>query len=95
MGNHAIGAAIVATAEALAARRKPGESALDLLDEVAQRLDVKGADAEFDDAFYKDGPFRSLVLEAFNPAYDRASDIDGEEFYETVQGPFSQRYGLC
>lgn len=95
MGNHAVGRAMVAIAESIAERRKEGETALDILDIAADRSEVRGMDAEFDDAPYDDGPFRSLLLEAFGEDYDPTTDSDGEGFYEGVWRPFSERYDLC
>lgn len=95
MGNHTVGAAMVALVEAIAARRRPDETGLSILDEAAERTEIRGADAEFDDAPYEDGIFRSILIEAFNPTYDETDDEDGDEFYETVYEPFSKRYELC
>lgn len=95
MGNHSIGMAFVAVAEAAAKRRGPDEAALDILDEAAERTDIRGMDAEFDDAPYEDGPFRSLLIEAFGNGDDFAVDEDGERFYENCKAPFSKRYDLC
>lgn len=95
MGNHAIGRMFVATAEIAGSRRLPDETALDILDLAAERTEISGADAEFDDAPYEEGMFRSLLIEAFNPDYSDEHDDDGDLFYETVERPFSERYGLC
>jgi len=95
MGNHAVGRAMVVVAETIAERRKEGETALDILDIAADRSEVRGMDAEFDDAGFEDGAFRSLLLEAFGKDYDAATDEDGEGFYEGVWRPFSERYDLC
>jgi len=94
MGNHTVGAAMVACAEIAADRRKDGETALDILDMAADRSGVRGMDAEFDDAPYDETPFRALLLEAFGKDYDAATDSDGEGFYEGVWRPFSERYDL-
>jgi len=95
MGNHSIGRAFVATAEIAGARRLPGETALDVLDLAAERTEIAGADAEFDDAPYEEGVFRSLLIEAFKPDYSDDEDEDGDLFYEEVYRPFSERYELC
>lgn len=95
MGNHAVGRAMVAVAETLAERRKDGETALDILDIAAARSEVRGMDAEFDDAAYDETPFRDLLIEAFGADYDPATDVDGEGFYEGVWRPFRERYDLC
>lgn len=94
MGNHAVGRAMVAVAETLADRRREGETALDILDIAADGSGVRGRDAEFDDAGWEDGPFRSLLLEAFGADYDPSTDVDGEGFYEGVWRPFRERYDL-
>ncbi|OAN52839.1 hypothetical protein [Sphingobium sp. TCM1] len=95
MGNHAVGRAMVAIAETIAERRKDGETALEILDIAADRSEVRGMDAEFDDAADDDTAFRALLLEAFGEDYDPATDVDGEGFYEGVWRPFTERYGLC
>lgn len=98
MGNHSIGRAFVAAAEIAASRRRENETALDILDEAAIRTEIRGADAEFDDAPYEDGLFRSLLIEAFCPDYEPVEDEDGDDssdFYDRVYEPFSERYSLC
>jgi hypothetical protein len=95
MGNHSIGRAMVATVEAAAKRRLPDESALDILDEAAELVEIHGADAEFDDAPWEDGAFRSLLIEAFYPDFTPGEDDDDDGFYDLVYVPFSQRYQLC
>ena len=95
MGNHAVGRAFVAVAEAMYERRLPDETALAILDAAAEKTEIHGADAEFDDAFYDDGPFRRLVMEAFADGQTYEDDEDGEGFYEGVERPFSERYRLC
>ena len=95
MGNHAIGGAFVAVVEATAERRRTGETALDVLDAAAERLDIRGADAEFDDAPFDGGCFHKILIEAFCPTYLSLNDEDGEEFYEKVYLPFSKRFELC
>lgn len=95
MGNHAIGRAMVAVAEVAYERRREGETALDILDEAAKRSEVNGMDAEFDDAPYEDGPFRSLLIEAFAPGKDFSDDEDGDDFYEEVWDKLRIRYNLC
>lgn len=95
MGNHSIGRAYVAAVSMAYKRRRPDESALSILDEAAEFTDIRGMDAEFDDEPYVDGPFRSLLLEAFGEGYDPETDVDGEGFYETVERAFSERYELC
>lgn len=95
MGNHAIGRALVAAVEIAGSRRREGETALEIFDEAAERTDIRGADAEFDDSPYQDGLFRSLMIEAFAPDYDDTEDEDGDLFHETVYETFSERYGLC
>ncbi|WP_439538720.1 hypothetical protein [Sphingomonas sp.] len=95
MGNHAVGAAMVACAEIAAERRRDGETALDILDMAADKSGVRGMDAEFDDAAYDDTPFRALLLEAFGADYDAEADEYGDDFYDAVWKPFSARYDLC
>ena len=95
MGNHSIGRAFVAAVEMAAARRRDGEPALACLDEAAERVEIRGADAEFDDSPYEEGAFRTLLIEAFGPDYNSDGDEDGDEFYEHVYRPFSERYELC
>jgi hypothetical protein len=95
MGDHAVGAAMVAIAETIADRRKPGETALDILDIAADRSGVRGRDAEFDDSIDEEGPFRSLLLEAFGADYDPEDDEEGDAFYDRVWSPFMARYNLC
>jgi hypothetical protein len=95
MGNHAVGRAMVAVAEVMADRRKPGETALDILDIAADKTEIRGADAEFDDAPDVDGPFRSLLIEAFGDGDTFEDDDEGERFYDKVYEPFNKRYELC
>lgn len=96
MGNHAVGRAMVAIATTAAERRKEGESALDILDMAADRSEIRGADAEFDDACHEDGPFRDLLIEAFgNGASFADAEDDEDAFYDQVLKPFDERYGLC
>lgn len=95
MGNHSIGRALVAAVEMAAARRGENETALSILDEAVERTDIRGMDAEFDEAPYEEGAFRSLLIEAFGGGYDPSQDEDGDDFYESVYRPFSERYELC
>jgi hypothetical protein len=95
MGNHSIGRAMVAAVEMAAQRRRPDETALDILDEAAERTEIRGADAEFDDSCDDDGPFRALLIEAFGDGRSFDDDDEGEAFYEHVYEPFRQRYELC
>lgn len=98
MGNHSIGRAMVAAVEMAAERRREGESALSIFDEAAERVEIRGADAEFDDAPWEDGPFRTLMIEAFCPGYVPVPDEDGDDsgdFYDRVYTPFNERYSLC
>jgi hypothetical protein len=76
-------------------RRKPNETALEILDMAAKRSEIRGADAEFDDAAQPGEPFGDLVTEAFFPAYSASADEDGENWYDLVYTPFRQRYNLC
>lgn len=101
MGNHAVGRAMVACAEIAAERRKDGESALDILDMAADKSDVRGMDAEFDDAFLPGTPMFALVVEAFGEgqAFDEPDEDDCDDFWDRFyDGPyakFSERYELC
>lgn len=95
MGNHSIGRTFVAAVEIAAERRREGETALEILDDAAERTEIRGADAEFDDAPYEEGLFRQLLIEAFAPDYTADDDEYGDVFFDTVYEPFSQRYGLC
>jgi hypothetical protein len=80
MGNHAAGLAMGRMAEAVLKRRRPGESALDLLDEICGPY--RGCDAEFEAAeketydSYTDptAALGRLMIEAFAP--NGAADLD-------------------
>ena len=95
MGNHSIGRAMVAAVEMAADRRREGETALAIFDEAADRVEIRGADAEFDDAPWEDGPFRTLLIEAFCPDFTPDDDEDDDGFYDRVYTPFNERYELC
>lgn len=95
MGNHSIGRAFVAAVTMAAKRKREDETALAIFDEAAELTEIRGADAEFDDAFNEDGPFRTLAIKAFAPDFKGDDDEDGERFYEAVYRPFRERYGLC
>lgn len=95
MGNHSIGRAMVAAVEMAAERRREGETALAIFDEAAERVEIRGADAEFDDAPWEDGPFRTLLIEAFCPDFTPDDDEDDDGFYDRVYTPFNERYELC
>lgn len=86
---------MVAVAEVAGERRREGETALEILDEAADRSEVRGMDAEFDDAGHEDGLFRSLLIEAFGEGDDFADDEEGERFYDTCWTKFRKRYELC
>ena len=86
---------MVAAVEMAAERRREGETALSIFDEAAERVEIHGADAEFDDAPYEEGAFRSLMIEAFCPDYTPSDDEDDDGFYDRVYSPFSERYSLC
>lgn len=110
MGNHSIGRAFAAIVETALERRRPDESALDILDMAAEKTDIRGADAEFDDARNTDQPLGKLIFEAFAPngiadipLYDRlnagdelnADDVSFDELYDATYGAFRKRYDLC
>lgn len=94
MGNHSVGRAMVACATIAAERRKEGETALDILDLAAEQSEIRGMDAEFDDAFMPGEPMYNLVVEAFGGGAFQ-DDEDGEAFYEGPYSEFRQRYELC
>ena len=101
MGNHSIGQAMVAVAVTANERRKPNETALDILDLAAERTDIRGMDAEFDDATNPDEAFGAILKEAFCPdfAFPKVTDEDSEagwdDWYERAYRPFRARYDLC
>jgi len=103
MGNHAVGGAFVACAMIAAGRRRDGETAMQILDEVADASGVRGMDAEFDDATCFGTPFCDLIIEAFGDPRDFKAryedDQESEEAYQRFQdGPydaFRERYRLC
>lgn len=103
MGNHTIGHAFAACAVMANKRRREGETALDILDEAADATEVRGMDAEFDDATMFGEPFCDLIIEAFgDPAEFKASyDDDAESeaaygrFYDGPYEAFRRRYQLC
>lgn len=102
MGNYAVGSAFVACAEIAAERRRPGETALEILDMAADKSGVRGMDAEFDDATMFGEPFCDLIIEAFgnhadfNPPYDDDEFEDAyERFYDGPYSAFRKRYDLC
>jgi len=100
MGNHAIGRAFVAAATIAAERRREGETAIQILDEAADRTEVRGMDAEFDDAFLPGEPMFALVVEAFGDGADFSEPDEGEcdEFWDRFYGgpyaKFRERYDL-
>ncbi len=103
MGNHAVGRAFVACATIAAKRRREGETALEILDEAADASDVRGMDAEFDDATCFGEPFCDLIIEAFGDPDDFRSSYEDEDESEEAyirfqNGPyeaFRNRYELC
>lgn len=102
MGNHAIGVAFVAVAVAMAERRREGETALEILDQAADKSGVRGMDAEFDDDIMIGEPFANLIVEAFGEGetFAHGGDDDENERVETAfyEGPylkFNKRYELC
>lgn len=103
MGNHAIGRAFVACAVMADKRRREGETALEILDEAADATEVRGMDAEFDDATMLGEPFCDLIIEAFgDPGDFKASYEDDDEseaayerFYDGPYQAFRKRYQLC
>lgn len=105
MGNHSIGAAYVAIVETALDRRKPGETALEILNMAADKSGICGADAEFDDALDTDQPTGRLIFEAFAPngvddipAYDLANEtgtVDFDTLYDATYGAFRKLYNLC
>lgn len=95
MGNHAVGKAMVAVAETAAERRKDGETALDILDMAADKSDIQGADAEFDDAIAPGTVMYGLIVEAFGEGASFDGEDDEDRFYDGPYAAFQQRYGLC
>lgn len=98
MGNHTAGAMIVALAVTMAERRRDGETAMQILDtavKAAQESGSYSSDTEYDDAPFEEGPFRSLLIEAFGNGDTFAEDEDGERFFDTCYWPFKQRTGQC
>ncbi len=98
MGNHAVGRAFVAIATVANERRKEGESALDILDLAADQSEIRGADAEFDDAIEPGEPVFDLIIEAFGEGkvFTFGDDDEGwDAFYDGPYAAFNQRYSLC
>ena len=101
MGNHAAGAAVVATALALLDQRdRTGQSALEILDVAcapcAKRPDQPfGCDIEFDGADWPWERFGDLLAEAFAPDADQRLAADEALWWHRVQAPFRKRYGFC
>lgn len=102
MGNHTVGRAFVAVATSISARRKDGETALDILDQAADASEVRGMDAEFDDAIMPGEPMWDLIVEAFGEGkpFTIDEDLDDDEegwdaFYDGPYAKFNARYGLC
>lgn len=98
MGNHAAGSMIVNVATAMFERRRSGETAIQILDAAVEKAKASpgySSDTEYDDAPWKDGPFRSLLIEAFGNGDDFADDDDGERFFDNCYWPFKQRTGQC
>jgi hypothetical protein len=97
MGNHAAGAMIVTTVEAMADRRRPGESAMDILDAALAKVKASpgfSTDAEFDDAAQPETPFGQVITEAFGTPGKVYDDPEGDDWYDDVYAPFAQRFGL-
>jgi len=87
---------MVACATIAADRRKEGETALDILDLAAEQSEVRGMDAEFDDAFMPGEPMYNLVIEAFGDGGEYPDTEEGEEaFYDGPYSQFRKRYALC
>ena len=97
MGNHAVGRAFVAVATKISERRKEGETAIQILDEAADASDVRGMDAEFDDAIMPGEPMWDLIVEAFGDGqpFTINEDDDWDTFYDGPYTKFRERYGLC
>ena len=101
MGNHAAGAAVVATALALLDQRdKTGQTALEILDiacapyakQPEQRF---GCDIEFDGSDWPGARFGDLLVEAFAPDADQDLSRPSSGWWHLVKAPFNERYGFC
>ena len=103
MGNHAVGRAMVQTAEALIkVRAITGQTPLDILDIACGPYKKPpdaafGYDAEFDDSTNPGEPFGDLIIKAFAPEgkYDSEADPDSDIWFEEIYTKFSDRYGFC
>jgi hypothetical protein len=88
MGNNRLGATFAKMAETIVARRREGETALEILDAAAEAADIRGMDMDFDGQDSTSEPLGRLLFEAFSPngvadieRYDEVSEsIDDGEF---------------
>ena len=90
-----LGRAMANTAFALRGRRKPGETARQLLDVICGPYRDHGA-VEFGDHLFPGYALGDLVHEAFGPARDFTDDDEGDGAREEhVFAPFLSHYGFC
>ena len=107
MGNHDVGRGMAAAAKVFWLTKGSGDEvsqdlALKVLDAMAE--DYIGADAEFDDELNTETDLSKLVSIAFNASDKALSFLRGEddedesgydEWYDTVDLPFRERYRFC
>ena len=67
MGNNRLGATFAKIAETMVARRREGETALEILDAAAGAAEIRGMDMDFDDQDRPSEPLGLLLFEAFAP----------------------------
>jgi len=99
MGNNRLGATFAKIAETMVARRREGETALEILDAAAEAAEIRGMDMDFDGQDMSDEPLGRLLFEAFSPngvadieRYDAVSQSidDGELEYGSPEHDAAQ-----
>ena len=102
MGNHDVGRAMAAAAEAFWAGNGDApvdrDKALRVLDAAGERF--RGADAEFDDEFFGETPLSRLVAIAFDATPEEIKSRDGGyddglAWYNGPEARFHDRYQFC
>ena len=99
MGNNRLGATFAKIAETMVARRREGETAMEILDAAAEAAEIRGMDMDFDGQDGSDEPLGLLLFEAFAPngvadakRYEKLSQSidDGELEYGSTEHDAAQ-----
>lgn len=75
-------------------RRKPDETALELLDNIWNRIKDEVPDYEFNDETMPDHPFGQLLKEAFAPEWEPDENHEDylDDWYDKVEQKLYERY---